>query len=157
MAWGIEPRLALDKKTHTDLRSSGVGLSGGSIPGTTAIGRQYLKFEVWSTRSTASSLGAAHPSARRQVITVYPVVEGAGGSKAPDCWFLICYKLYQRCGVQVTFTSKGLLKLQGVTKDDVNCYPEGVAGSLVKALYLPPSTVGQLTYYHSTPAFRRQR
>lgn len=82
MACGIEPQLALDKKTHAILQQgvSTVPPSLGSPPtprngaggegtklGSGASGKQFLKFETWSTRASVTSAGAAHPSMRRQV------------------------------------------------------------------------------------------
>lgn len=72
-AWGIEPRLALDKKTHAALQQecAGAGAAarrrGGGGGGNWGGGRQFLKFEAWSTRASASSSPwAAHPTLRRQ-------------------------------------------------------------------------------------------
>ncbi|CAM9765300.1 unnamed protein product, partial [Ectocarpus sp. 13 AM-2016] len=86
-AWGIEPRVALDKKTHASIQhdvggggaaSAGVGARTGlDVASASRIGagggraggggQQFLKFEAWSTRaSAASSPWAAHPSMRRQ-------------------------------------------------------------------------------------------
>lgn len=102
-AWGIEPRLALDKKTHAALEHAegyatergrggtadgitgaeigadgtagrvggtlhgGVGEGGAGDRAGGRPGRQFLKFEAWSTRAAAaSSPWAAHPSMRRQ-------------------------------------------------------------------------------------------
>lgn len=83
-AWGIEPRLALDKKTHAVLErddTTATNTVAGVVGGAAAIGssgrtggldegsrgRQFLKFEAWSTRASASSSPwAAHPSMRRQ-------------------------------------------------------------------------------------------
>lgn len=78
-AWGIEPRLALDKKTHAVLERDTSPVAGaGAGAGATGLsggggleqggGRQFLKFEAWSTRaSAASSPWTVHPSMRRQV------------------------------------------------------------------------------------------
>lgn len=73
-AWGIEPRLALDKKTHAVLEQD--GSSAGAASGRDGAGagnrgggggQQFLKFEAWSTRaSSPSSPWAAHPTLRRQ-------------------------------------------------------------------------------------------
>lgn len=69
-AWGIEPRLALDKKTHAALQQDSAGVAaatGGRSGGNRGGGRQFLKFEAWSTRASASSSPwAAHPTLRRQ-------------------------------------------------------------------------------------------
>lgn len=70
IARGIEPRLALDKKTHVALQSfSHPGNNSDAVDACKgdSKGRQFLKFEVWSTRASASCPGAAHASMRRQV------------------------------------------------------------------------------------------
>lgn len=72
-ARGIEPRLALDKKTHAFLEgdispAAACGVDGASgSSGKEGRGRQFLKFEAWSTRvSASSSPWSVHPSMRRQ-------------------------------------------------------------------------------------------
>eukprot|EP00752_Nemacystus_decipiens_P011479 g10191.t1 len=74
-AWGIEPRLALDKKTHAALQQdSGGGGGGGAHGGNLGVGQQFLKFEAWSTRASASSSPwAAHPTLRRQISLSNPL------------------------------------------------------------------------------------
>eukprot|EP00903_Cladosiphon_okamuranus_P011029 g10416.t1 len=78
-AWGIEPRLALDKKTHAALQQecAGAGASAGERGGNGGNrggGRQFLKFEAWSTRASASSSPwAAHPALRRQISLSNPL------------------------------------------------------------------------------------
>ena len=93
-AWGIEPRLALDKKTHAALQQDSAGAGAGA--GTAAAtgggrggGRQFLKFEAWSTRACASSSPwAAHPTLRRQA-----------------SWRCF-YRVFFSCCVQTTTASK---------------------------------------------------
>ncbi|CAM9127662.1 unnamed protein product, partial [Choristocarpus tenellus] len=63
MAWGTSPRLSLDKKQHLERTGTVVSRGGGDAK----EGKQFIKFEVWSTHAQrAAAWIQIHSSMRRQ-------------------------------------------------------------------------------------------